>query len=113
MTTATPGEQGTRRRRPLVIAVVLLLLLWLATLAAWAVADAGRDDVIGGGGGGDRGAITAPMDALSIAGSLTVPLRPGSGERLDLVIRNETDAALAVSGLSVRIAEVVAPNATA
>ncbi|SDH09936.1 hypothetical protein [Agrococcus jejuensis] len=114
MTTATAGErERTRRRRPLVIALVVLLLLWLGTVATWAVVDAGRDGVIVVGGGTDQESVTAPSGALSISGSLTVPLQPGMGERLDLVILNETDAALAVSGLSVRIADVVAPNATA
>lgn len=105
-------SERTRRRRAFLLGAAAMLVLWSGTLVAWAVVGPERTDVIVVGGGTEQEALHAPSGALSISGSLTVPLRPGAGERLDLVIRNETDVALAVSGLTVRIDEVDAPNAT-
>lgn len=110
-TTTTEGYERTRRRRALLVVVVVALLLWVGTVVAWAIVDMDRDDVVVVGGGSQQAPAVASPDVLSISGALTMPLRPGSAERLDLVIVNDTDATLAVSGLTVRIADVVAPNA--
>lgn len=107
MTTARTG-----RRRAFLLGAALMLLLWTGTLVAWAAVDANRSDVLVVGGGSNQQSMLHDGGGLDISGSLAVPLVPGSGGRLDLVLENATRDRLEITGLTVRIAEVVAPNAT-
>lgn len=107
MTTARTG-----RRRAFLLGAAVMLVLWTGSLVAWAAVDAGRADVLVVGGGSNQQSLLHDGGGLDISGSLTVPLVPGSGGRLDLVLENATRDRLEITGLTVRIAEVVAPNAT-
>ncbi|MET0557520.1 MAG: hypothetical protein ABW065_02445 [Solirubrobacterales bacterium] len=53
--------------------------------------------------------VRAP-EAFTIAGSLTEPLAPGSGEPLDLTLTNRESSDLAISSLVVTVADVTAPR---
>lgn len=55
--------------------------------------------------------LTAP-DAFAIAGDLAVPLTPGSGEPLDLVLTNRADTDLSILELNVAVAAVDAPGSS-
>lgn len=54
-------------------------------------------------------AVRAP-EAFAIAGTLTAPLVPGSGQPLDLTLTNHESSDLAISSLLVRVADVDAPR---
>ncbi|MFC7430336.1 MULTISPECIES: hypothetical protein [unclassified Agrococcus] len=106
-------DARTGRRRAFLLGAAVMLVLWTGTVVAWAAIDANRSDVLVVGGGSNQHSMLDDAGGLEISGSLAVPLVPGSGERLDLVLDNATRDRLAITGLTVRIAEVVAPNATA
>ncbi|MEO7720346.1 MAG: hypothetical protein ABIS08_00355 [Pseudolysinimonas sp.] len=68
-------------------------------------------------GGVGRGTSTTPVDqpgaSYTISGTLAQQLQPGDQYPLDLILSNQTNAAMSAAVLHVTIAGVTAPNASA
>lgn len=109
-TAPTMTTVRTRRRRAFLLGAASMLLVWAGTVAAWAFLDGDRSDGLVVSGAEHQHVVVGGASGLTISGSLTVPLRPGTGQRLDLVLDNTTGSPLAVSDLEVRIAGLTAPN---
>jgi len=97
-----------RRRYAIGLALAAVLALVLLLLLGGPGPTAGARDA--GDGTGDAG-LKDSSTSFTIEGNATEPISPGVRAPLDLTLTNPHDVPMLVTGLSVSVQEVSAPNA--